>query len=128
MTRRKKEDPRAHYKQAKEEFRKATLDLIKKAMDTAIDELARREEERACARRTVQGNADSRFSYDNRHEGGPTGFMWGWAVQAAVGALKEDGYFDGFMWPKRGHPVESGTCPRCHIPIQKSWKETQETR
>lgn len=56
-------------------------------------------------------------------EVGPTGFMWGWAVQAAIGALKEDGYFDQFMWPKRGHLTEEGTCPRCHIPIQTKWKE-----
>lgn len=54
---------------------------------------------------------------------GPTGFMWGWSVQAAIGALKEDEYFDGFLkWPKRGHLVQDGTCPRCHIPIQISWK------
>lgn len=53
---------------------------------------------------------------------GPTGFMWGWAVQAAIGALKEDGYFDEFLkWPKRGHLVREGTCPRCHIPIQTKW-------
>lgn len=57
-------------------------------------------------------------------EVGPTGFMWGWAVQAAIGALREDDYFDEFMWwPKRGHLVKEGTCPRCHIPIQKSWKK-----
>lgn len=47
---------------------------------------------------------------------GPTGFMWGWSVQAAIGALKEDGYFDDFLkWPKRGHLVKEGTCPRCHL-------------
>jgi hypothetical protein len=53
---------------------------------------------------------------------GPTGFMWGWAVQAAIGALKEDGYYDEtLMYPKYGHLVQEGVCPRCHIPIQKNW-------
>jgi hypothetical protein len=53
----------------------------------------------------------------------PTAFMWGWAVQATIEALKEDEYYDELlMWPKRGHLVKEGTCPRCHIPIQKSWK------
>jgi hypothetical protein len=51
----------------------------------------------------------------------PTVFMWSWAVQAAIGALKEDGYYDEpTMWPKRGHLVQKGSCPRCHLPIEKS--------
>lgn len=58
---------------------------------------------------------------------GASGFMWSLAVQAAIGALREDDYFDEFMmWPKRGHIVKEGTCPRCHIPIQKSWKKETE--
>jgi hypothetical protein len=54
---------------------------------------------------------------------GLSSFQGGWAVQAAVKALEEEGYLDEFGWPTVGHLVEEGTCPRCHIPIQENWRK-----
>jgi hypothetical protein len=50
-------------------------------------------------------------------------FQGGWAVQAAANALVEEGYLDTYGWPKTGHLVKEGTCPRCNIPIQKEWSK-----
>jgi hypothetical protein len=50
-------------------------------------------------------------------------FQGGWAVQAAANALAEEGLIDEYGWPKTGHLVKEGTCPRCNIPIQKEWSK-----
>jgi len=54
-------------------------------------------------------------------------FQAGWAIQASAYALAEEGYLDEYGFPKVGHLVEEGKCPRCHITIQKSWRKKTES-